>query len=308
MHKCGHATKRAWRYDVSSVLASMDVKGQQNTRHEVEAMRAAIYIRVSTLGQEADGHSLEEQERQCRQLIDFQGNEFVKTYSDVGSGGSFENRPGYRQMLDEMNKQWDILYVWKLDRLNRNLRNSILFFEMLGENDAYISCITEQVDTSNPMGRFIINIMSSLAQMEREQTRERVIMGSEAARRAGRWTGGVPYGYEIPINFDSTGNRIERGLLKRHEQEAPTVQLIFEMKAAGMSVSAICNSLVERGIRTRRGNLIWNQNTVAGILSRYDLYVRGWNQEEEPVFEPIVALTAGEAERLLNAASAEEEE
>lgn len=270
-------------------------------------MRAAIYIRVSTLGQEADGHSLEEQERQCRQMIDFQGNEFVKIYSDVGSGGGFENRPGYRKMLDEMGTIWDIVYVWKLDRLNRNLRNSILFFEMLGKNDTYISCITEQVDTSNPMGRFIINIMSSLAQMEREQTRERVIMGSEAARRAGRWTGGVPYGYEIPIVFDTTGNRIERGLLKREEQEAPTVQLIFEMKAAGMSVSAICNSLVERGIRTRRGNLIWNQNTVAGILSRFDLYVKGWNQEQEPVFEPIVALTAGEANRLLNAAAGEEE-
>ena len=261
-------------------------------------MRAAIYIRVSTTGQEADGHSLEEQERQCKQMIDFQGNTLVKVYSDVGSGGSFENRPGYRRMLDEMSKEWDIVYVWKLDRLNRNLRNSILFFEMLGNNDAYISCITEQVDTSNPMGRFIINIMSSLAQMEREQTRERVIMGSEAARRAGRWTGGVPYGYEIPITFDSTGNRIERGLLKRHEQEAPVVQQIFEMRAAGMRVSGICNSLVEKGIRTRNGNLIWNQNTVAGILGRFNLYVKGHNHEGESVFEPIVALTEGEATRL----------
>ena len=262
-------------------------------------MRAAIYTRVSTTGQELDGHSLEEQERQCKQLIEFQGNELVKIYSDVGSGGSFENRPGYRLMLEEMNKEWDIVYVWKLDRLNRNLRNSILFFETLGDRDAYISCITEQVDTSNPMGRFIINIMSSLAQMEREQTRERVIMGSEAARRAGRWTGGVPYGYEIPITFDSTGNRIERGLLKRHSQEAPVVQKIFELRATGCKVSTICNMLVESGTRTRHGNLIWNQNTVTGILNRYDLYVRGHNQQSEALWEPIVFLTEGEANRIL---------
>ena len=264
-------------------------------------MRAAVYTRVSTTGQELDGHSLEEQERQCKQLIEFQGNDLVKVYSDVGSGGSFEHRPGYREMLEDMNKEWDIVYVWKLDRLNRNLRNSILFFELLGEKDAYISCITEQVDTSNPMGRFIINIMSSLAQMEREQTRERVIMGSEAARRAGRWTGGVPYGYEIPISFDSAGNRIERGLLKPNPEESPVVQKIFEMRAAGSRVSTICNSLVEDGIRTRNGNLIWNQNTVAGILNRYDLYVRGHNQQQETVWEPIVFLTEGEAKRLLKA-------
>ncbi len=252
------------------------------------------------MGQEADGHSLDEQERQCKQMIEFQGNELVKIYSDVGSGGSFEHRPGYREMLEDMNKEWDIVYVWKLDRLNRNLRNSILFFELLGEKDAYISCITEQVDTSNPMGRFIINIMSSLAQMEREQTRERVIMGSEAARRAGRWTGGVPYGYEIPINFDSAGNRIERGLLKPNEKEMPIVQRIFEWRASGCRISTICNSLVEDRIRTRSGNLIWNQNTVSGILSRFDLYVKGWNQEEEAVFPPIVFLTELEAARLGN--------
>jgi site-specific DNA recombinase len=259
-------------------------------------MRAAIYTRVSTTGQELDGHSLEEQERQCKQLLEFQGHELVKVYSDVGSGGSFEHRPGYRQMLEEMNKEWDMVYVWKLDRLNRSLRNSIMFFEMLGDKDAYISCITEQVDTSNPMGRFIINIMSSLAQMEREQTRERVIMGSEAARRAGRWTGGVPYGYEIPIKVDMTGNRIERGILTPHAEEAPIVQKIFELRAEGLKVSSICNRLVEEGIRTRHGNLIWNQNTVSGILKRSELYIKGYNESNgEAIWDPIVFLEETEA-------------
>ena len=79
--------------------------------------------------------------------------------------------------------------MWKLDRLNRNLANAVRFFETLGEKDAFISCVTEQVDTSSPMGRMVIHIMSSMAQMERETTKERVIMGSETMR-AGRWTGG----------------------------------------------------------------------------------------------------------------------
>ena len=47
-------------------------------------------------------------------------------------------------------------------------------------------------------------------------------------------------------------------------------------------------------------NLIWNQNTVTGILNRYDLYVRGHNQQSEALWEPIVFLTEGEANRILN--------
>ena len=107
--------------------------------------------------------------------------------------------------------------------------------------------------------------------------------------------------FEIPINFDSTGNRVDRGQLRRHPDEAPVVQQIFDWRAAGNKVSTICNFLVESGTRTRHGNLIWNQNTVAGILSRYDLYVRGHNIQQEAVWEPIVFLKEDEAKRLLKA-------
>jgi site-specific DNA recombinase len=269
-------------------------------------MRAAIYTRVSTVGQEEEGHSLEEQERQCRQLLELQGHELVQVYSDTGSGGGFEHRPGYRQMIDEMRKTWDIVFVWKLDRLNRNLTNSVRFFEMLGEREAYIACVTEQVDTSSPMGRFIINLMSSLAQMEREQTKERVIMGSAAARRSGRWTGGVPYGYTIPIDFDETGNRVNRGRLVENGDESPVVQTIFTMRASGMSVAAICNSLVEIGQRTRHGNLIWTNATVRAILNRKDLYIKGHNEFGEAVFPAIVALNKRESDILYGAIDEEE--
>ena len=271
-------------------------------------MRAVIYTRVSTVGQEKDGLSLDEQERQCKALLEVHNHELVKTYTDTGSGGGFEHRPGYKEMMSEIGQEWDIVYVWKLDRLNRNLTNSVRFFETLGESDAYISCVTEQVDTSSPMGRFIINVMSSLAQIEREQTKERVIMGSEAARRAGRWTGGIPYGYHIPIEYDASGNRVNRGILVENEEESPIVQKIFEMYAEGLSISAICNSLVMYRILTRKVNIIWSQNTVSGILRRADLYIKGHNGEGESVFSPIVALTQNEAQNIYRRRGSLEEE
>ena len=261
-------------------------------------MRAVIYTRVSTAGQEKDGLSLDEQERQCKALLEIHGHELIKVYTDTGSGGGFEHRPGYKHMMSEMGADWDIVYVWKLDRLNRSLSNSVRFFEILGENNAYIGAVTEQVDTSSPMGRFIINVMSSLAQMERETTKERVIMGSEAARRAGRWTGGIPYGYQIPIEFDTTGNRINRGILTEHPEEAQNVQKIFEMYGKGWKISEICNSLVEQRILTRKGNIIWSQNTVSAILGRAALYIKGHNASGVSVFAPIVSLTVDEAKHI----------
>ena len=76
-------------------------------------MRAVIYTRVSTAGQEKDGLSLDEQERQCNALLGIHNHDLVKTYTDTGSGSSFENRPGYREMMGEIGKVWDIVYVWK---------------------------------------------------------------------------------------------------------------------------------------------------------------------------------------------------
>jgi site-specific DNA recombinase len=273
-------------------------------------MRAVIYTRVSTTGQEKEGLSLGEQERQCRALLELHDHDLVGLYTDTGSGGGFEHRPGYRQMISELKTEWDIVYVWKLDRLNRNLKNAVMFFETLGETDTYVASVTEQVDTSSPMGRFIINVMSSLAQMEREQTKERVIMGSEAARRAGRWTGGIPYGYKIPLEYDTAGNRINRGILTEDDTESPVVQLIFDLYAKGSTISQICNELVSKRILTRKGNIIWSQNTVTAIVKRANLYIKGHNAEDEPVFTPIIGLSVQEAEAIAQRRGelAEEEE
>jgi len=264
-------------------------------------MRAAIYTRVSTTGQAQEGHSLEEQLRQCSQLIEMHGHDLVNHYSDVGSGSNFEQRPGYKEMMDGMRSDWDIIYVWKLDRLNRNLKNQVQFFDAIGKSDAYVASVTEQVDTSSPYGRFIINVMSSLAEMEREQISERVQMGLGAARSQGRYIGGCPYGYSIPVKFDSTGNRIDKGQLVVNEKEAPIVRMIFEKYLEGMGIGEICNYLVENGIRTRKDNVIWSYGTVSNIVNRWHLYVQGKEKPDgESRWEPIVFLNEKEANFLAN--------
>ena len=262
-------------------------------------VRAAIYTRVSTTGQAQDGHSLDEQFRQCKQLLEMHGHDFVVHYSDVGSGSNFEARPGYQEMMGSMRQAWDIVYVWKLDRLNRNLKNQVQFFDTIGKNDAYIASVTEQVQTDSPYGRFIINVMSSLAQMEREQISERVSMGIGAARSQGRYIGGCPYGYSIPVKYDESGNRVDKGQLVVNDDEAPIVRLIFEKHLEDFSIGEICNFLVENGYRTRKNKVIWSYGTVANILSRWHLYLHGKEKQDgESRWDPIIFLNADEARKL----------
>ena len=262
-------------------------------------MRAVIYARVSTSDQAQDGHSLDEQHRQCMQLIELHGHTVVNSYYDVGSGSTFEHRPNYQAMVNNMKSEWDIVYVWKLDRLNRNLRNQVQFFDSVGKSDCYVASVTEQVDTSSPYGRFIINVMSSLAQMEREQISERVIMGQGAARNIGRYIGGAPYGYNIPVEYDDNGNRTNKGQLTVNDDEAAVVRLIFDKIIEGFSVAEICNFLVESGIRTRKNNVIWSYGTVTNIIKRRHLYIFGKEKPfEEPKWEPILFLNVNEAKAI----------
>ena len=259
-------------------------------------MRAVIYTRVSTSDQAQDGHSLDEQHRQCIQLIELHGHDVVNSYNDVGSGSTFEHRPNYQTMVNNMKSEWDIVYVWKLDRLNRNLRNQVQFFDSVGKNDCYVASVTEQVDTSTPYGRFIMNVMSSLAQMEREQISERVIMGQGAARNIGRYIGGAPYGYNIPVEYDDNGNRTNKGQLIVNDEEAAVVRVIFDKILEGSTVAQICNFLVESGIRTRKNNVIWSYGTVTNIINRRHLYIFGKEKpDEESKWEPILFLTVDEA-------------
>lgn len=112
-----------------------------------------------------------------------------QTFTDKASGGR-THRPGLEAALAQL-RTGDVLVVWKLDRLGRNLKSLIELVERLnGEGVDFVS-VTDTIDTTTPAGRFFFHVMASLAQMERELIIERTKAGLEAARRLGR-LGGRP--------------------------------------------------------------------------------------------------------------------
>lgn len=123
------------------------------------------------------------------------GVEEGRIYSDKASGGPKAKRPGFANAIKAC-RSGDTLVVWKLDRLGRDLSEVLGVFQRLNNKGAGIKVLTEQIDTSTAMGRFVMHILASLAEMERGLIRERTLAGLEAGRRRGRIGGRKPIAQE----------------------------------------------------------------------------------------------------------------
>lgn len=148
-------------------------------------MRAALYARVSTNGQDADL-----QLREFREFCQRRDWSVAGEYIDTGISGSKDRRPELdRLMADAKRRKFDSVVVYRYDRFARSLRhlvNALEEFRALGID--FVS-IHEGVDTSTPNGRLIFGIFGSIAEFERELIRDRVRSGMRSARARGRKIG-----------------------------------------------------------------------------------------------------------------------
>jgi len=204
--------------------------------------RAALYIRVSTQEQAQEGYSVGEQKERLIAYCKAQDWIIADIYVDGGYTGSNLNRPGIQQLISDTDK-FDLVLVYKLDRLSRSQRDTLYLIEevFLPNNVDFIS-MQESFDTSSPFGKAMIGLLAVFAQLEREQIKERTKMGRLARAKAGFYHGG---GY-IPIGYD-----YEDGKLVINPYEAQQVQKIFEWYLAGMSLTAIMEQLQDEGYTNR---------------------------------------------------------
>jgi DNA invertase Pin-like site-specific DNA recombinase len=145
--------------------------------------RVCIYARVSTSQQ-----TTENQIQALREVAERSGYEIVKIYSDDGISGSKgrEDRPALNQMMkDAVNRQFEIVMCWSIDRLGRSITNLIEIMNELNELKIDMFFSQQSIDTQTASGRMIFGIFSSLASFEREIIRERVMAGLDRARKNG---------------------------------------------------------------------------------------------------------------------------
>ncbi|HAT2743101.1 TPA: recombinase family protein [Citrobacter farmeri] len=137
------------------------------------------YVRVSTNEQNTDLQREALERSGCEQIF------------EEKMSGTVANRPALKKLLRTL-KEGDTLVAWKLDRLGRSMRNLVLLVDELRQRGIHFRSLTDSIDTSSPMGRFIFHIMSALAEMERELIVERTLAGLAAARAKGRVGGRRP--------------------------------------------------------------------------------------------------------------------
>lgn len=161
-------------------------------------MRFATYGRKSVYSDKSD--SVDNQERMCREYADFRFKGHVESfeaYSDEGLSGANTDRPGLKRLLSDVEDgHIDALIVYQLDRLSRDVKDFANIYSKLEEKGVMFISLKESIDTDTPIGKAMMFITATFAQMERETIAARVTDNLSGLAKKGFWTGGKPpYGY-----------------------------------------------------------------------------------------------------------------
>jgi site-specific DNA recombinase len=210
-------------------------------------VRCGIYTRVSTPEQaEGDFSSIDNQRQMSEAYIQSQAGQgwiaLDERYNDCGFSGGTMERPALDRLLrDAQDGLVDCIVVTRIDRLSRSLLDFARIVDVLDRHDIGFVSVTQQFDTSNSMGKLTLNILFSFAQFEREMIAERTREKMVAARRKGKWTGGVP-----PLGYDSVD-----GKLVVNPDEAVRVRAIFDRYLKHRSLAATVGEMNKRGWTTK---------------------------------------------------------
>ncbi|HKM09393.1 MAG TPA: recombinase family protein [Candidatus Methanomethylophilaceae archaeon] len=226
-----------------------------------ESMRVAVYVRVSTEEQAQEGYSLDSQIEMLTNYCISEEWTISKVYRDDGYSGRNTKRPGYLDMMDKQD-DWDVLLVVKMDRIHRNSRNFMDMMEELDGNGKMFVSASEALDTTNALGRFAVDMIQRIAQLESEQIGERTYMGmrEKAENLENDDSGKKTMGFNPPFGYC-----IVNGALETIEDELGVAQDIFLQYHGGRTISTICKNLNDRDLLTRRGNP-WNTYNLRNIL------------------------------------------
>jgi len=251
----------------------------------------ALYRRVSTNRQAEEGYSLEVQREKLEAYAKvLSAVRQARTYTDDGYSGASLDRPGIRQLIEDVRAgRITHVVVVKLDRLSRSQKDTLYLIEdvFIPNHVAFIS-IQESFDTSTAYGRAMVGLLSVFAQLERENIFERTRGGMLKRVEAGKWPGGgrTPFGYDYDARLDTLVPNADAG----------KVRYIYDRYLDGEAMQTLADELglkyerVVYNILTRKAN--------AGYIVYNGVEYKG-------LHEPIVSLETYErAMDLLRARSA----
>ena len=213
--------------------------------------KCGLYVRVSTDMQALvkDG-SLDTQVDTLRKYADVKsatdddGWEIAEVYREEGKSGKNTDRPAYQRMLTDIRAgRVNAILCTKIDRISRSLIDFYEFHGLLEQHGVTFVSLHENWDTSTPMGRFGLKLTLAVAELEREQTAERVREKMAWRAEEGLWNGGQVLGYDLVPD--------KKGVLAANEREAQVVRFTFEQYLKTPSTYETARVVNAAGHRTK---------------------------------------------------------
>ena len=217
-------------------------------------MNICCYGRKSVFSDHSD--SIDNQFRMCRDYVEvkFSGqvDSFLE-YQDEAYTGANTKRPSLQRLLADIKAgNCDVLIVYQLDRLSRDVRDFANIYASLEEHDVKFISIKENIDTSTPIGRAMMFVTVVFAQMERETTAARVADNMIGLAKKGYWaSGNPPDGY---VRSPITVNGRQHCTIVPDPEGVKYVTWVFDtFLENGYSLQGMETAFKNQGIRTRRG-------------------------------------------------------
>lgn len=221
-------------------------------------MRIAIYSRKSV---ETDtGESIKNQIKFCKEYFERQNTECqFEVFEDEGFSGSNIKRPAFQRMMELVKfKQFDVIAVYKVDRIARNIVDFVNIYDELDKLGVKLVSITEGFDPSTPAGKMMMLLLASFAEMERMNIAQRVKDNMNELAKLGRWSGGTaPTGYKTKQIIEN-GKKIT--YLEIDHEISDHIKEMFKLYSENYSCHKISKFFEQKGFK-------YPQKTIQNILS-----------------------------------------
>lgn len=252
--------------------------------------RAVALLRVSTPQQAQQGYSMEDQERAIRGYLQQRRLVLTELLREEGVSGKLAVRQVLErltQLADE--RAVDVLVCVKLDRLGRNQRTILNTLHALESRGVRVEFV-DYTFGDDKTGRFVRNVMGSVAELESDQIRERTMAGRRAKAEQGRIPAyAEPYGYHQIRKYEALAHPHYAGRdghLEIVEAQAEVVRELYRRFAAGAALNELQLWLTQSGIASQKGRT-WAVSVVRGILTQsayagtYYYYQRAYRARED---------------------------
>ena len=241
--------------------------------------KCGLYMRVSTDDQAKEGFSLPEQRERLEAFCKFKNYEIIDYYEDAGiSAKTGNHRPEFERLKKDIkSKKINTIVALKLDRITRSIYDWENLITFLDENDAYLDCANDEINTTTANGKMISRLLMSVSQNEIERTSERTKVGMAGAIKSGHIPHKAPLGYKHE----------DKKLVIDYSTKDIVIR-IFDLYYNGYSYQKISNLFNEEKVLGKNN---WRDSTIVGIIEN-EIYkgdfIHGKKTKHPTYYEDIV--------------------